>query len=74
MSDADLLAACQMAGPPGSKSHREALRAYWRSVFEWQQRDAEWRREEAAQVVDAVLGDVARVVFCASMLRRAGAS
>jgi hypothetical protein len=62
VTDAELLAAVAEAGPVGSPSHTKALLAYWRSVFEWQQRDAEWRREEAAQVVDAVLESVAAAV------------
>lgn len=62
VTDSGLLAACALAGPPGSDSHREAVRVYRRSVAEWRRRDEELRRREAAWVVDAVLEEVAAVV------------
>ena len=73
VSDADLLAACRIAGNPGTESHTLASRTYRRSVLQWRAADARWRRERARREVADAVADVASVVVPALMLRhRAG--
>jgi hypothetical protein len=45
ITDAELLAACRAAGPPGTESHRLACRLYRRSVIEWQAQSPVWQAE-----------------------------
>lgn len=54
VSDADLLALCLSAGPPGTPSHAYACRVWRRSVIEWRARDLAWRRARGERAAEAM--------------------
>lgn len=70
VSDDRLLAVCRAAGPSGSDAHLRACLLYRRAVLEFRERDARWRRDRAARLVDEALREVAGTVRMAVMVRR----
>lgn len=70
VTDDGLMRACAMAGPPGSGSHRSALRLYRRACSEWRERDEAIRQAEAERAVFLVLHHTATLTWAAMMRER----
>lgn len=61
VSDAELLALCLSAGPPGTPSHAYACRVWRRSVIEWRARDLAWRRARGERTAEAMEDEAGEV-------------